>query len=123
MKSTYFSLVLIMVFSVAFSQKKSATFDFKDNVSLTLFDTDTTDVVEVYSIQKLGKTAWNDSFDKDKINLSPKKFNWYTDSQRIESLKSMVSNVQRQDICGRDLPIDVHSEVIQNVYFKSMYDR
>ena len=57
MKSIYFSFALIMVFSFAFSQKKSTPFDFKDNVSLTLFDTDTTEVVEVYSIQKLGKTA------------------------------------------------------------------
>lgn len=124
MKTTYFTFILGVLFSVAFGQTKSTNYNFKNNISETLFDTDTTKVIDVYSLQKLGKTAWNDSFDKEKINLSPKKFSWYTDSKRIESLKDMISNIPRQDICGRDVPVtDIHSEVIQNVYFKSMYDR
>lgn len=124
MKTSYFSFVLLMIFSVAFSQNKTTLFNSKENISPTPFETDTTKVVEVYSLHKLGKKAWKDSLDKDKINLSPKKFNWHTDSKRIESLKSMVSTIQRQDACGRDVPIiDIHSEVIQNVYFKSLFNR
>ena len=124
MKTTYFTFILVMLFSVAFGQTKSTNNNFKTNFSETLFDINKTDTIKLYTIQILGKTAWNDSFNKEKINLSPKNFSWYTDAKRIESVKSMVSNVQRQDICGRDLPIiDIHSEVIQNVYFKSLYNR
>ncbi len=124
MKTTYFTFILVMLFSVAFGQTMSNNNNFKTNFSETLFDINKTDTIKLYTIQILGKTAWNDSFNKEKINLSPKNFSWYTDAKRIESDKSMVSNVQRQDICGRDLPIiDIHSEVIQNVYFKSLYNR
>ena len=124
MKTTYFTFILVMLFSVAFGQTKSTNNNFKTNFSETLFDINKTDTIKLYNIQMLGKTAWNDSFNKEKINLSPKNFSWYTDAKRIESVKSMISNFQRQDICGRDLPIiDIHSEVIQNVYFKSLYNR
>lgn len=125
MKTSYFSFALLMTFSVAFSQNKDTTFNSKEIISLTLFDTNTTEAVEINSLQTLGKTAWNNSFDTAKINLSPKEFNnWYTDSKRIESVKNMISTVQRQDICGRDLPtIDIHSEVIQNVYNRNLYGR
>jgi hypothetical protein len=123
MKTSFFSFALLMIFSVTFSQNKATTFNIKDKVSLTLFDIDTTEEVEVYSLQKLGKTAWSDSFEKEKINLSPKKFNWYTDSKRIESIKNMTSTIQKQDFCGRDLLIDINSEVIQNVYNRNLYGR
>ena len=124
MKTTYFTFILVMLFSVAFGQTKSTNNNFKTNFSETLFDINKTDTIKLYTIQILGKTAWNDSFNKEKINLSPKNFSWYTDAERTKSIKEMVSNVQRQDICGRDLPIiDIHSEVIQNVYFKSLYNR
>lgn len=124
MKTSYFSFALLMTFSVAFSQNKATSFNSKETISLTLFDTKTTEAVEINSLQTLGKTVWSNSFDTAKINLIPKEFNWYTDSKRIKSIKEMISTVQRQDNCGRDLPvIDIHSEVIQNVYFKSFYNR
>lgn len=125
MKTSYFSFALLMTFSVTFSQNKATPFESQETtISLTLFDTNTTEADQINSLQTLGKTVWSNSFDTAKINLFPKEFNWYTDSKRIKSIKEMISTVQRQDICGRDLPtIDIHSEVIQNVYFKSLYNR
>lgn len=121
MKTSYFSIALLMIFSFSFSQNKTSYFTFKGNISPTIFNTQSNPSVEVLSLQMLGKSAWEYNFDKDKINLTPKYFSWDTDSRRIESTKNMISNVQRQDLCGRDLPIDIHSEVIQKVYLRSLY--
>ena len=121
MKTRYFSFILLMIFSVAFSQNKATPFNINENVLPTLFDADKSEAVEIQSLKKLGETAWNNDFKKEKINLSPKKFNWYTDSKRIESIKNMASTIQKQDFCGRDLLVDIHSEVIQNVYNKNIY--
>lgn len=121
MKTSYFSIALLMIFSLSFSQNKTTYFTFKENIAPTIFNTQFNPSVEVLSLQMLGKSAWEYNFDKDKINLTPKYFSWDTDSRRIESTKNMISNVQRQDLCGRDLPIDIHSEVIQKVYLRSLY--
>lgn len=121
MKTSYFSITLLMIFSLSFSQNKTTYFTFKENIAPTIFNTQSNPSVEVLSLQMLGKSAWEYNFDKDKINLTPKYFSWDTDSRRIESTKNMISNVQRQDLCGRDLPIDIHSEVIQKVYLRSLY--
>ena len=121
MKTSYFSIALLMIFSFSFSQNKTTFFTFKENIAPTIFNTQSNPSVEVFTLQMLGKSAWEYNFDKDKINLTPKYFSWDTDSRRIESTKNMISNVQRQDLCGRDLPIDIHSEVIQKVYLRSLY--
>ena len=121
MKTSYFSIALLMIFSFSFSQNKTTFFTFKENIAPTIFNTQSNPSVEVLSLQMLGKSAWEYNFDKDKINLTPKYFSWDTDSRRIESTKNMISNVQRLDLCGRDLPIDIHSEVIQKVYLRSLY--
>ena len=121
MKTSYFSIALLMIFSFSFSQNKTTFFTFKENIAPTIFNTQSNPSVEVLSLQMLGKSAWEYNFDKDKINLTPKYFSWDTDSRRIESTKNMISNVQRLDLCGRDLPIDIDSEVIQKVYLRSLY--
>lgn len=124
MKQSYFTFILLMLFAVAFGQSKPTNYNFQNTVSETLFDANNTEVVEIYSLQTLGKTAWQNHLDTTTISKLPKDFNWYTDSHRIESIKNMVSTVQKQDLCGRDLPpIDLHAEVIQNVYIKSLYVR
>ena len=120
MKTTFFSSVLVMLFSVAIGQTNSTNYNFKSNISEKLFDKDKTEVFEIYSLQMLGKTAWKEYLDTDKINLTPKKFNWYFDIRNIESFKNMALNVRKQDFCGRDLPIDIHTEVTQNIYLKSI---
>lgn len=121
MKTTYFSFVLLMIFSVAFCQTKPTINN--SNTYTSLLDTNQTDSIKVYTMLMLGKTAWEDHFNKDKINLTPKNFNWFSDKQRIESIKNMALNIRQQDFCGRDLPVDINTMLIQQVYSRSLLDR
>lgn len=123
MKSTYFTFILVLLFSVAFGQTKPTNHNFKTKVFKTLFDLNKTDTIRVYNLNLLGKTAWKNSLDADKINLLPRNFDWYSDMKMIESYKSMAFNSRQQDGKGRDFPIDVHSDVVKNVYSKSLLDR
>lgn len=119
MKSAYFTFILVLIFSSATSQIKSPFISFKNTLATTLFTTKKLDTVAVYSIQLLGKTSWKSYLDTDKINLLPKNFNWSKDMRRIENYKNMALNLRQQDICGRDLPADVHAEVVQKVYIRN----
>lgn len=119
MKTTYFSFLLSMLFSVAFSQTKPTFRYYNGSVTPTLFNVNKTEAIVVFSIEMLGKTTWEDYPNAYTINLLPKNFNWYRDAKRIESYKNMAFNEGKQDINGRDLPKDVHLEVIQGVYSKS----
>lgn len=123
MRTTYFTFILVLLFSVAFGQTKSVKHQFITKVSPSLFDENKTDKIAVYSLNTLGKTAWENHLNSDKINLSPKNFNWFSDMQNIESYKKRVLNFRQQDNLGRDMPIDVHSEVIQKSYIRSLSDQ
>lgn len=108
-----------MLFSLGFCQHKSFMFGAKlHTFSPTLFQQKNTDSIKVISIETLGKLAAKDFFDSRKVNLSPKNYNWNLEMRRAESFKSMSLNIRQQDFCGRDLPLDIHSEVIQNIYMK-----
>jgi hypothetical protein len=123
MKTTYFTFILVLLFSVAFGQTKPVNHQFVTKVSPSLFDENKTDKMAVYSLNSLGKTAWENHLNTEKINLSPKNFNWFSDMQNIESYKKRVLNFRQQDNLGRDMPIDVHSEVIQKSYIRSLSDQ
>lgn len=123
MKAIYFSFVFLMIYSVAFSQSKTTNYNFKSTISETVFGSDKTNSTVMYSFEMLAKKAWVDYIDTDKINLSPKNFGRSTDIRKIESYKNMVLNNPKQDVCGRDMPIDVHYEVTQRAYFRGLSDR
>lgn len=122
MKS-YFTFVLVVLVSIAFGQTKPTHNNFKGKVSTSLFDEEKTNKITIYSLNTLGKTAWENHLNSEKINLSPKNFNWFSDMQNIESYKKRVLNFQQQDNFGRDMPIDVHSEVIKRTYIRSLSDQ
>lgn len=115
MKTTYLSLILVMSFTVALGQTKPQ--------SNSIPAVNTLKKTNLYSLQKFGKLAWQDKFSTEQINLSPKNFNWYTDMKRIESIKIMALNIRQQDFCGRDLPIDIHTQLIQSVYSRNLFDQ
>ncbi len=123
MKTTNFSFLLLLFFSGAFSQTKPTFSDFKANINPTLFDKDKDATNVFYIIEMLGKTKWEDYPNAYTINLKPKYFSWYKDSKRIESYRNWFINSTKQDICGRDLPTDVNSEVIQSIYSKNIIYR
>ena len=122
MKS-YFTFVLVVLVSIAFGQTKPTHNNFKAKVLTSLFDEEKTNKITIYSLNTLGKTAWENHLNSEKINLSPKNFNWFSDMQNIESYKKRVLNFQPQDNFGRDMPIDVHSEVIKRTYIRSLSDQ
>jgi len=117
---TYSAFIVVLIVTNTFSQSKLIVYDFKSNVSPTLVEIKKTDTILVYSIERLGKRAWKDELNTDKINLSPKYFNWSSDIRKIESLRKMALNIRQQDLCGRDLPIDILSVVTQQLYFRSL---
>lgn len=123
MKTKYLTFVLVLLVSTSFCQIQPVNTNFSTKVSSSLFDESKTDKITVYSLNTLGKTAWENHLNSDKINLSPKDFNWFSDMQNIESYKKRVLNFRQQDNLGRDMPIDVHSEVIQKSYIRSLSDQ
>ena len=123
MKTKYLAFVLVLLVSAAFGQTQPVNKNFSTKVSPSLFDENKTNKITVYSLNTLGKTAWENHLNSDKINLSPKNFNWFSDMQNIESYKKRVLNFRQQDNLGRDMPIDVHSEVIQKSYIRSLSDQ
>jgi hypothetical protein len=123
MKTKYLAFVLVLLVSNAFGQTKPINNNYTIKVSPYLFDKKKTDKITVYSLNSIGKTAWENHLNSDKINLSPKNFNWFSDMQNIESYKKRVLNFRQQDNLGRDMPIDVHSEVIQKSYIRSLSDQ
>ena len=123
MKTKYLTFVLVLLVSTSFCQIQPVNTNFSTKVSSSLFDESNTDKITVYSLSTLGKTAWENHLNSDKINLSPKNFNWFSDMQNIESYKKRVLNFRQQDNLGRDMPIDVHSEVIQKSYIRSLSDQ
>ncbi len=123
MKTKYLAFVLVLLVSAAFGQTQPVNTNFLTKVSPSLFDENKTDKITLYSLNTLGKRAWENHLNSEKINLSPKNFNWFSDMQNIESYKKRVLNFRQQDNLGRDMPIDVHSEVIQKSYIRSLSDQ
>ncbi|MES2747692.1 MAG: hypothetical protein V4648_04905 [Bacteroidota bacterium] len=123
MKTTTFSFLLLLFISGAFSQTKPTFGDFKTNVIPTLFDEEKSATKVFYTIEWLGKTTWEDHPNANTINLNPKNFSWYKDAKFLESYKYWFINGPKQDICGRDLPTDINSELTQKIYSKDIIYR
>lgn len=123
MKATYLSLILVLMFSIAFCQTKPININSKPNLTNSFSTIDTTKLTDEYSLKKLAKLALQDKFYTDNINLLPKNFSWYADMKRIESIKNMAFNIRQQDFRGRDLPIDVNTQLIQKIYSRSLFDQ
>ena len=123
MKTTYFTFLLLLFFSGAFSQTKPTFSDFKTKVNRSLFDKDNPATNVFYTFEMLGKTTWEDYPNAYTINLKPKHFSWYKDAKKLESYKNWFINNPKQDVCGRELPADVHSEVVQRIYSKNLFYR
>lgn len=116
MKTAYLSF-FVLFFSVAFSQTQPSSGGQVTQVTPTLFD-EKSNPISVYTIEMLGKTSWDNYPNAYTINLMPKNFNWKWDARKIESYKNMYS-LPKYDGSGREIPKDVHSDVIQKAYFKS----
>jgi len=123
MKTTYFFLLGLLFFSEAIAQTKPAYSNFKTNVTAALFGKHSPATNVFYTIEMLGKTKWEDYPNANTINLTPKNFNWYMDSKKLESYRNWFVNSAKQDLCGRDFPADVNSELIQSIYSKSIIYR
>jgi hypothetical protein len=122
MKASYFSLVLVMTFSICFSQSKPANYNFKNNLPSTLFVTTKIDSVKVSSSTMMSKLVSNNFYTNQKVNPLPTKFNWISEINKLESYKEMIINARR-DACGRDFPADVHYEVTQKAQLRNLSDR
>lgn len=101
---------------LGFSQTKSTFKSSKGNIPQTLFTSTKTDTIVIPSIEMLGKLELENLPNAYKINLLPQDYSWTKDVSRAESLKDMASELRKQDCNGRDLPTNVHQEVIQKVY-------
>lgn len=101
---------------MGFSQTKSIFNTPKQKISETLFTPTKTDTIIISSIEMLGKTKFQNLPDAYKVNLLPQDYSWTTDLRRVESLQNMALQLRKQDGNGRDLPTDIHQEVIQRVY-------
>ena len=121
--STFLTFVFFSFFSVAFGQNRSTIFSFKSTVPVTLFESTKTDLAPILIVDKQNKLFWHNQSYSYKVNPLPKNFNWSADIRKLESYKELILNARRQDLCGRDLPVDVHYEVTQQVYFRILSDR
>jgi len=119
---TYFSILLFMLASFGFSQSQPTTFGSKFNtISSSLFDNySNTNANKVNHLGMLGKMWQTDRLNINTVSLFPKNYSWSSDIRRIQNFKAMALNIRQQDLCGRDLLFDIHSEVIQNVNLKNM---
>ncbi|MDI1317643.1 hypothetical protein [Flavobacterium sp.] len=115
-KNIFTAFFLAGTVMLGFSQTKSTFKRAKDNIPETLFTPTQTDTIVVSSIEMLGKLEYENFPDAYKINLLPQNYSWTNDASRAERLKDMASELRRQDCNGRDLPTNVHQEVIQKVY-------
>lgn len=119
---TYFSIILFMFTSFGFSQFQPIAFGSRLNtIPSALFDNysnkNTNKVIRLGMLDKMSQT---DVLDVNTINLFPKNYSWSSDIRRIQDFKAMALNIRQQDLFGRDLLFDIHSEVIQNVNLKNM---
>jgi hypothetical protein len=115
-KNSFTLIFLIGTVLLGFSQTKSIFKSPKHTISETLYTVTQTDTIVISSIEMLGKTRFENLPDAYKINLLPQDYSWTRDVSRAESLKNMALESRKQDCNGRDLPTDVHQEVIQKVY-------
>jgi hypothetical protein len=111
-----------MLASFGFSQSQPTTFGSKFNtISSSLFDNySNTNANKVNHLGMLGKMWQTDRLNINTVSLFPKNYSWSSDIRRIQNFKAMALNIRQQDLCGRDLLFDIHSEVIQNVNLKNM---
>jgi hypothetical protein len=119
---TYFALILFMFASFGFSQYQPISFNSKFNIiPPTLFDNySNKGTNKVIRLGTLGKMSQTDASYINNVSLFPKNYSWSSDIRRIQNFKAMALNIRQQDLCGRDLLFDIHSEVIQNVNLKNM---
>jgi hypothetical protein len=118
----YFALILFMFASFGFSQYQPVSFRSQYiTIPSTLFDNySNKDAIKVIRLEMLGKMLQTDVSDINNVSLFPKNYSWSSDIRRIQNFKVMALNIRQQDLCGRDLLFDIHSEVIQNVSLKNM---
>ena len=111
-----------MFTSFGFSQFQPITFGSKLNtIPSTFFDNySNKNPNKVIRLGMLDKMSQTDVLDINTIGLFPKNYSWSSDIRRIQDFKAMALNIRQQDLCGRDLLFDIHSEVIQNVNLKNM---
>ena len=119
---TYVALILFMFASFGFSQYQPISFNSKFNIiPSTLFDNNSNkNAIKVIRLGMLGKMLQTDVSDINNVSLFPKNYSWSSDIRRKQNFKAMALNIRQQDLCGRDLLFDIHSEVIQNVNLKNM---
>lgn len=112
----FFTFVFFSFTSLAVGQVKTATFSFQSTISENFFVTAQKDVPSILIVNHQKTTTSNPS----QIEVLPKKYNWSKELRKIESYKELMLNARRQDLCGRDLPIDVHYEVTQQIYLRNL---
>jgi len=122
MKASYFSLALLLVVSSAFAQTKRFS-NPKNDIPETLFTISKSDTIVVSNIEMLGKVPSENLPTAYKVNLLSKSFNWSKDALRAQNFKEMFLDTNKQDFCGRYLPPDVYTEVIQRVYLTTPNER
>jgi len=117
-----FALILFLFTSLGFSQYQPITFGSRFNtIPSTLFDNyNNKNANKLTRLGILVNMSQTNIMDINTINLFPKNYSWSCDIRRIQDFKAMALNIRQQDLCGRDLLFDIHSEVIQNVNLKNM---
>jgi len=118
MRVKLFFIFLLLGTNLGYSQIKFIFNQPKNNIPTTIFPIKS-DTIVVVNFQKLNKTTLQYLPDAYKINLMPKNYSWTADVRKAESLKNMALEIRMQDLCGRDLPINIHQEVIQQVYLNT----
>ncbi len=104
--------------AVSYSQTKSLFIKPSEKIPMTLFDVKV-DSANIASIQILGKIAFKKFPNAYNTNVLPQRYSWTADLRKAESLNNMLRETRIQDDNGRDLPTNIHQEVIQRVYLSS----
>ena len=117
----FFSGIFLLATAMGFSQEKTFN-NSKNEVPATLFTTTKSDTIVVSTIAMLAKMPSETLPAGYKVNILSESFNWAKDVRNAESFKNMAMD-RKQDGSGRDMPTDLHSEVIQRVYLNTPTDR
>lgn len=103
---------------VSFSQTKSSFIKPSSNIPLTLVEVKVDSTI-IPSFQMLGKIVLKKFPNAYNTNVLPQSYSWTSDLRKTESLNDMLRETRLQDDNGRDLPINIHHEVIQRAYLST----
>ncbi len=114
-------LIVISFFTATtavFCQTKSLFIKPSEHIPKNLFEfkANSTTTATIY---RFGTITLNNLPNAYNTNLLPQAYNWTADLRKAESIENMLREIPLQDNCGRDLPINIHQEVIQRVYFRT----